>query len=397
LGRPPAAAASLCHDPPPLEDAEQFLSRRGVLALTSLFWAYVTLTDLVYHEAMRIELNELATSVMLFLPWQQRLMQHVLMLPVLLVCYSTAVRIGWRPPSRRVPQQLALALGFSLLMYWMMLACGLLRHAAFGTYADPFGIFTKGDWAVWVSSTVTTLLAYGFGLALISGVAGYRDYHQLQLRNSELRRDWASARLAALRTQLSPHTLFNVLHTIQARISGEPEVAQTLIASLGDLLRGMLQAGERDFAQLRDELQFVELYLGLQIGRFADRLTVYVQNGADVPAVWVPSLILQPLVENAIVHGLAGHSGPVWIDVSWNLSPFRLQLQVVNSVSSGDAPGNGGLGLRNVRERLAVQFAGRALLTSSHGAASTWVATVDLPVLREWRSGSADARPTVQP
>ena len=378
------------HAAPIVEEEEQFLSRRDVLVLASLFWAYVTLTAIVYHEAMRIELSEM-TGVMVFFPWQHRLMQHALMLPLLLLCYATAVRLGWRPAGRRVPQQLALALGFSLLMYWMMLAGGWILHAVFGTPAVPLGIFTKGDWAVWVSSTATALLAYGFGLVLITGVATYRRYHELQLRNSELRRDWAGARLAALRTQLSPHTLFNVLHTIQARISGEPELAQTLVASLGDLLRGLLQAGERDFTQLRDELQFVELYLGLQIGRFADRLTVHVQNGTDVPAVWVPSLILQPLVENAVVHGLADHSGPVRIDVTWDLSPERLQLRVVNSTVSSDAARTAGLGLRNVRERLAVQFGERAALTSGPGDASTWVATLHLPVLREWRAGAAAA------
>ncbi len=381
---------------PVVEAGQQFLSRRDVLVLASLFWAYVTLTDTVYHEAMRIEANEL-TSVMIFYPWQYRLTQHVLMLPVLLLCYATAVRIGPRPARRRVPQQLALALGFSLLMFWMMLAGGVLLHAVFGAHAEPFGIFTKGDWAFWVSSTATALLAYGFGLAMITGVAAYRRYHELQLRNSELRRDWAGARLAALRTQLSPHTLFNVLNTIQARISGEPEVAQTLVASLGNLLRGLLQAGEHDFTQLRDELQFVELYLGLQIGRFADRLTVHVQNGADVPAVWVPSLILQPLVENAVVHGLADHGGPVRIDVTWDLSPYRLQLRVVNSTGPGGTPGIGGLGLRNVRERLAVQFGPRAVLSSAPGDGSTWVAILHLPVLREWRPGPAAAPATGPP
>lgn len=374
---------------PLVEEEEQFLSRRGVLTLASLFWAYVTLTDIVYHEGMRIELSEMS-NVMLFFPWQYRLMQHVLMLPVLLLCYSTAVRIGWRPARRRVPQQLALALAFSLLMFWMMLTGGWVLHAVIGTHAEPFGIFSKGGWAVWGGSTATALLAYGFGLVLITGVATYRRYHELQLRNSELRRDWAGARLAALRTQLSPHTLFNVLHTIQARISGEPEVAETLIASLGDLLRGLLQAGERDFSQLRDELQFVELYLGLQIGRFADRLTVHVQSGPDVPAVWVPSLILQPLVENAVVHGLADHSGPVRVDVTYDLAPERLQLRVVNSTVSSDARTEG-LGLRNVRERLAVQFGERAVLTSGPVDSSTWQATLTLPVLREWRAGAAAA------
>ena len=373
---------------PVVEDEEKLRSRRGVLLLASLFWAYITLTDIVYHEAMRIELSEL-THIMVYFPWQYRLMQHALMLPPLLLCYSTAVRIGWRPARRRVPQQLALALGFSSLMFWMMMVGGLVMHAIFGTPAVPFGIFTKGDWAVWVSSAATTLLAYGFGLTLVVGVAVYRHYHQLQLRNSELRRDWAGARLAALRTQLSPHTLFNVLHTIQARISGEPEIAASLIASLGDLLRGLLEAGARDYALLRDELQFVELYLGLQVGRFADRLTVHVQNCADVPAVWEPSLILQPLVENAVVHGLSDHSGPVRIDVTWDLSPYRLQLRVVNSMVPGGTPGIDGFGLRNVRERLAVQFGQRAVLSSTPVDASTWVAILHLPVLREWRSGTA--------
>src|ERR1700738_4308626 len=121
---------------PLVEDEEQFLSRRGVLALASLFWAYVTLTDIVYHEGMRIELSEMS-NVMLFFPWQHRLMQHVLMLPVLLLCYSTAVRLGWRPARRRVPQQLAPALCSSLLMYWMMLTGGLIIHAVVGTPAAP--------------------------------------------------------------------------------------------------------------------------------------------------------------------------------------------------------------------------------------------------------------------
>ena len=364
--------------------------RRSVLKLASLFWAYVTLSDLVFHEGIRIELREL-TSVMVFSPWPYRLTQHVLMLPVLLLCYLTAARIGWRPARRRVPQQLALALGFSMLMFWMIQIGAKLLHVLFGMPADPIGIFTKGDLALWVSSTATTLLSYGFGLAVLTGVAASRRYHRLQLHDSELRREWTGARLAALRSQLSPHTLFNILNSIQARISGEPEVAQTLIASLGDLLRSLLQAGERDFTPLRSELQFIELYVGLQTGRFADRLTVHVQNGSDLPAVWVPSLILQPLVENAVVHGLADHSGPVRIDVTWHLAPDALHLTVVNSVSPRKAVGIGGFGLGNVRERLAVQFGGRAVLSSGPRDGSTWVATLKLPLLREWHGAPAAA------
>jgi len=381
---------------PVVENEQQFLSRRDVLLLACIFWGYVTLTELVYYKAMSIELSEM-TGIMVFLPWYVRLMQHTLMLPLLLLCYSTAVRSGWKPARRRVPLQLALALGFSLLMFWMLRVSEVLLHVAIGTYAEPFFLRTRGDWAVWAATTVIALLPYGFGLALLTGVASYRRYHELRLLNSELRRDWAGARLAALRTQLSPHTLFNVLNTIQARISGEPEVAQALIASLGDLLRGLLQAGGRDFTRLRDELQFVELYLSLQSGRFADRLTVRVHIGPEVPAVWVPSLILQPLVENAVVHGLANHSGPAWIEVTWELSPQGLQLKVVNSVGASGACGMGGFGLQNVRERLAVHFGERALLTSAPGEGSTWAATLQLPALREWFSKAPTAATTSRP
>ena len=370
------------------EGEQQALSRRGLLAIACLFYAYVTLTDIIYSEALRIEMLE-RTNIMVFISWPHRLLQHVLMLPVLLLCYATALRIGWQPARRRVPQQLALAIGSSLLFAWMNLTAGLILHVLFGWHAEPFGLFTKGDYAVWLSSSVDALFTYGFGLALITVVATYRRYHQLQLRNSELQRQWAGARLSALRAQLSPHSLFNVLHTIQARISGEPEVAENLLVSLGDLLRALLQAGERDFAQLRDELEFAELYLGLQTGRFADRLSVHVQNGADTAAVWVPSLILQPLVENAVVHGLADHSGPVRVEVTWDLSPYRLELKVVNSIGAGSVARLGGFGLRNVRERLAVQFGGRAVLSSGAIDPTTWMATLHLPVLREWQGAAA--------
>ena len=93
------------------------------------------------------------------------------------------------------------------------------------------------------------------------------------------------------------------------------EHAAWLVVQLGDMLRRLLNAGEREFSRLTDELQFVRLYLELQQKRFADRLTVWITDVDGLPSLWVPSLILQPLVENAVVHGLARHTGPVVIRV----------------------------------------------------------------------------------
>ena len=83
--------------------------------------------------------------------------------------------------------------------------------------------------------------------------------------------------------------------------------------------------------------------------------------------------------------------GPVRVDVTWNLSPYRLEIKVVNSIGCGRVPGVGGMGLRNVRERLAVQFAGRAVLSSGLADPTTWVATLHLQVLREWKPAAAAA------
>jgi LytS/YehU family sensor histidine kinase len=235
---------------------------------------------------------------------------------------------------------------------------------------------------MWLATTTTFLLTYGFALTLVMGFAFYRRLRDSQLRSAALERALTAANLAALRMQLSPHTLFNLLHTIRGQISWDPAAAQSMIVQLGDLLRRLLTAGERDFSRLDDELHFVRSYLGLQQKRFADRLTVSVPQSAVVSA-WVPSLILQPLVENAVVHGLAGHEGAVMIRVEAVVHDDMLCLRVVNTIAHGKAQGCAGIGLRNVRERLAIQFGERASFSAMPGYDNVWIAEVRLPLLRD--------------
>jgi LytS/YehU family sensor histidine kinase len=190
--------------------------------------------------------------------------------------------------------------------------------------------------------------------------------------------------------QLSPHTLFNLLHTIRGHIEWDPEGAQSMVVQLADLLRRLLNAGERDFSRLSDELQFVTLYLELQQRRFADRLTVALPAASEVPAVWVPSLILQPLVENAVVHGLAGHQGPVTVRVAVALAQDVLTLSVCNTIAGEMLAGEEGVGLNNVRERLAVQFEGRARLSAA-AADGQWCSEIALPPIHH--SPMRESRP----
>jgi LytS/YehU family sensor histidine kinase len=121
----------------------------------------------------------------------------------------------------------------------------------------------------------------------------------------------------------------------------------------------------------------------LQQKRFSDRLMVRVPANDTVPAVWVPSLILQPLVENAVVHGLAGHDAAVVIRVEALVEEETLYLRVINSMSSQQPTELAGIGLKNVRERLAIQFGERAKFHASKSDDANWIAEIRMPLLRD--------------
>jgi two-component system LytT family sensor kinase len=357
-----------------------------LLAVLTTFWVYVTLSNILYATTMQASFASMAPGHY-FAPWDQRVMQHVLLYPFLVICVLGSLRIGWYPLWRTLPAQLGLGLLFSALASPAMMAA----EFALGKMEDwkhptPYGLreFLAGpEPAMWLGSATNFLLTYGFCLALVTGLALYHRFRDSQLKSAALERSLTSAHLAALRMQLSPHTLFNLLHTIRGQIGWDPAGAQAMVVQLGDLLRRLLSAGERDFTLLTDELRFVRLYLELQQKRFADRLTIWMADLDGIPALWVPSLILQPLIENAVVHGLAGHNGPVEIRVEATVCGESLVLRVINTIASNSTAGRDGIGLRNVRERLAVQFAERARFTAEAADPKNWIAEIRMPLLRD--------------
>jgi sensor histidine kinase YesM len=361
------------------------LSLRQFLAITGLFWVYVVLSNILYAYSMRIGMSRM-TNVSLFAAWDARLLQHLMLLPVLLVSYWASLRIQWRPLWIALPLQVILGGVFAAIAYPAMLVAEMTmgrenwHETVMQHGSDPW--FDPTFLSLWMASFVSFLPTYGFGLALVTGLALYTRFRNSELRLAALEREWSSARLAALRMQLSPHTLFNLLHTIRGHIEWDPKGAQSMVVQLADLLRRLLNAGERDFSRLSDELQFVRLYLELQQRRFADRLSVVLPDAADIPAVWVPSLILQPLVENAVVHGLAGHQAPVSVRITAHMARDVLTLRVLNTIAPEKAVGEEGIGLNNVRERLAVQFEGRASLTTS-GTDGDWCSEITMPAIHQ--------------
>jgi hypothetical protein len=364
--------------------------RRGKgsqLAILTAFWAYVALSNVLYARSMSATLDPTGAEHF-FAPWTARVLQHVFLYPVFIACIRGSLCVGWRSLPRSLPIQLLLAVLFAALAAPLLAVSEILigdtdpmDHQAMSWPMHWQNFNPK--MSLWIASATGFLLTYGFGLALISGFSLYQRFRDSELRRAALERAWSGARLAALRMQLSPHTLFNLLHTIRGQISWDPAAAQSMIVQLGDLLRRLLDAGQREFSPLRDELEFARLYLELQQRRFADRLTIVLADSAQLPPVWVPSLILQPLIENAVVHGLARHDGPVAIRLEVQASADRLVLRVINSSAPGRIEAAGGIGLPNVRERLSVHFGGQASLTAGSVTPAQWIAELDMPLLRK--------------
>jgi Histidine kinase len=383
----PGAAADRSHSA-----IGRLTAKQGIWPLFGVltaFWLYVALSNVLYGVSMQAFLATLRMHNV-YAPWNARLLQHVFLYPVLLGCVWASLRIGWQPMWRAAPLQLLCALGFSILASPALIlgekfTGDTMEHEMVtqSTQSVLAGFIVGPAIPLWLASVTNFLLTYGFGLALVAGFDFYRRLRDAQLHSAALERSLNAAHLAALRMQLSPHTLFNLLHTIRGQIGWDPAAAQSMIVQLGDLLRRLLRAGARELSQLSDELQFVRLYLDLQQKRFSDRLTVRVPAQDTLPQVWVPSLILQPLVENAVVHGLAGHEAAVVIRVEAFVSDEILCLRVVNSLSPEKQANPIGIGLRNVRERLTIQFGEHATFSAAPGADNDWIAEICMPLLRD--------------
>jgi LytS/YehU family sensor histidine kinase len=176
-----------------------------------------------------------------------------------------------------------------------------------------------------------------------------------ELRASQLESQLVQAQLQALRMQLHPHFLFNTLHAVSVLIrKGEDQAAVRMIAGLSDLLRLALDSVGAHEVPLRQEIDFVERYLAIERIRYQDRLEVSVSLAPDTLDALVPNLLLQPLVENAIRHGIARAPFASQISIQSERSEGRLEIRIRDTGPGPQAVADSGtgVGLRNARERL---------------------------------------------
>lgn len=195
------------------------------------------------------------------------------------------------------------------------------------------------------------------------------DRRELQLRHERLQRSLTEAELRALRAQVDPHFLFNTLNTIADLVTRNPAQAEAMTERLAECFRYALTRQEQALSTLQDELQFVRRYLDIEQIRFGSRLSVEMRDEENLRGEQVPSLILQPLVENALRHGLAPKPAGGCVSVIAKRSGENLLLEVVDDgvgMSAADSP-RVGVGIKNVRERLQLLYRERARMQIQPG------------------------------
>jgi two-component system LytT family sensor kinase len=219
----------------------------------------------------------------------------------------------------------------------------------------------------------------------LEALARERERIELSRRQADLTHQLVEAELRALRAQINPHFLFNALNTIAALVHQDPQLAEAMTLRLARIFRYVLTQTDRSFSPLHEEIDFLRAYLDIEQMRFGERLQVQFQVAeafADRP---IPSLILQPLVENAIKHGLSPKVGPCELVIRCAARQEELVLSIedngvgVQSDNPKKSPGVG-IGLRNVRERLATVYGARARLSFQSQPQQGSRATVYLPL-----------------
>ncbi len=218
------------------------------------------------------------------------------------------------------------------------------------------------------------------------------DYVKKDRERVALEGQLALAELKALRMQLQPHFLFNTLHAIGVLIHSDPKAAHLMLTRLAELLRLSLDTASEPELPLETEIAFVEKYLAIQKVRFGDRLTVRYALEPGAMRGLVPTLVMQPLVENALEHGLAPHARLGMIEITAAREGDALTIRVRDNgdgLEEGSLPSKSGVGLANTRSRLRQLYGDRSRLTLSNAAGGGLEAVLEMP----WREAPLPSSP----
>ncbi len=281
------------------------------------------------------------------------------------------------------------------------LRCAALHLLAAIAFSGAFILLraTVAEWQGWAAGRrigfadllrPLAIKTWHFNLIIYAVIAGaaqairfYRDSQERAVRALELEKRLAEARLSALQMQLNPHFLFNALNSIATLIHKDPESADRMLIRLAELLRMTLDNTTAQEIPLRSEVSMLERYLDIERIRFGDRLTVRLEIPDDVWPAQVPTLLLQPIVENALRHGLSRLARPGLVEIRARAGEGRLRLEVRdNGVGWPDrGPAREGIGLSNTRARLQHLYGNQHRLQLENHPDGGALVVVELP----WR------------
>jgi type II secretory pathway pseudopilin PulG len=311
-------------------------------------------------------------------------------LPVYYLCRAVPLRPSALANALRVHAALGLASGVVL---WTLLdvAARLLD------WAEPVGLAGEVE-RRWVSLLTVGALLYLAVVAFYTFVSSVERARASERRAAAASLRAHEAQLAQLKAQVHPHFLFNSLNAISALTVQDPRLARELCVLLADFLRGSLAMDERGTVSLAEELQLARAYLDIERIRLGDRLTVEIRVSPPAGEVRVPALLLQPLVENAVTHGVATCAQGGTLAVDARTTPGLLEVTVTNPFDPHAPPRRGGrsagVGLANVSRRIAACYQGASLTTRRD--ADRFTSTLVLPILGEEKTDGEHPRGLAQ-
>ena len=285
--------------------------------------------------------------------------------------------------ARAIPAHVVLAavtIALHILLYTLVFdPLSQITDNPVGTSHESFGDLLEN--MLWVRGA-RSFLIYGAFLAVGFMAAYYRRVTEQQRRLAETQTALAQAQTEALKMQIHPHFLFNTLNSIATLVHTDPKTADQMITQLSKLLRKTLAAADVPTVPLHQEIEYLRTYLDIQQMRFKDRMTVHWQIDEGTGGFHVPHLILQPIVENAVRHGIASRTDGGIIEIGASHVNGRLLLVVRDNGPGIDAGAGAesGIGLANTRRRLERFYAGRANLDLNSLQPSGLEVRIDLPV-----------------
>lgn len=319
-------------------------------------WAFFTLSILILHPGTGLHTGASAAF---------RLIITAIGLGA--IVFNVIGRYPWPSPVRASSLALHAIIALIFSAVWVAINAGIdmLTHArrpvGFGPGLGPYIIV-----GIWVYS-------------MIAG-ASYATHARSRAAQAEA--NAAKSQLAALRTQLNPHFLFNALHTVVQLIPVEPARASQAAEQISDLLRTAIDE-DRDLIPLEEEIRFVRRYLDMERLRFGDRLSARIDVAPGAEAILVPSFGVHNLVENAVRHGVENTIGQTTIIVSATADIKMLTIVVRDNGDPAPATSGTGTGLARLRERIGVLFGDRATLTVGPVESGGFEARLALPVLMD--------------